>query len=115
MADRVATLMGAHLKVKGQGLPEKLRRGGHMLPRRVRTQAAFLADAVKQAENPHLRVRLDMGRITEAYDACVRHLTKINRWERRRVAVLNFLASVTFNLLVLAALVIVVLIWRGYL
>jgi hypothetical protein len=31
------------------------------------------------------------------------------------VAALDFLASAAFNLLVLAALVIAVLIWRGYL
>lgn len=115
MADRVAALMGEHLKVKGQGLPEKLWRGGRMLPRKIRAQAAFLADACEQAEHPHLRPRIDMGRVTAAYDACVRHLTGINRWERRRVGALNFLASAAFNLLVVAALVVVVLIWRGYL
>lgn len=115
MADRVAALMAEHLKVRGQGLPEKLRRGGRMLPRKVRAEASFLADACKQAENPHLRVRIDMARVTAAYDACVRHLIGLNRWQRRRIALLNFLASATFNLLILAALVITVLVWRGYL
>ncbi|MBC7154528.1 MAG: hypothetical protein H5U19_07955 [Rhodobacteraceae bacterium] len=115
MADRVAELMEERLKVRGAGLPEKLRRGGRLLPRKVRVQAQYLAEACRQAEHPHLRVRVDMARVAGAYDATVRHLTGINRWQRRRVAALDFLASAAFNLLVLAALVIAVLIWRGYL
>ena len=35
MADRVAELMEARLRVKGEGLTAKLKRGGRFLPRRV--------------------------------------------------------------------------------
>lgn len=115
MADRVSELMAEHLKVRGEGLAGKLRRGGRLLPRKLRAQAQYLAEAAEQARHPHLRIRIDMARVTEAYDGLCRHLTSLNRWERRRVALLNLLGSVAFNLLAVGALLIAVLVWRGYL
>jgi hypothetical protein len=115
MADRAAELMEEHLKVRGKGLADKLRRDGRLLPRKIRAQARYLAEAAEQAQHPHLRTRIDMARTTEAYDSLCRHLTTLNLWERRRIAALNVLGSVAFNLLLLAALFIAVLVWRGYL
>lgn len=115
MADRVADLMGEHLKVKGKGLSQILRRGGRLLPRKIRAQARYLAEAAEQAQHPHLRLRIDMARVTEAYDGVCRHLTSLNLWERRRIAALNLLGSVAVNLLLLAAMLIAVLVWRGFL
>lgn len=115
MADRVAALMEEHMKVSGKGLADKLRRSGRLLPRKLRVEARVLAEAEEQARHPHLRIRIDMARVSEAYDGLCRHLTALNRWQRRRVAILNLLGSVAFNLLVVAALLIAVLVWRGYL
>lgn len=115
MADRVSELMGEHLKVAGKDLPGRLRRGGRLLPRKLRAQARFLSEAAEQARHPHLRIRIDMARVTEAYDNLCRHLTTLRKWERRRIAMLNLLGSIAFNLLAVAALLIAVLVWRGFL
>lgn len=115
MADRAADLMEEHLKIRGKGLAEKLRRGGRLLPRKIRAQARLLAEAAEQARHPHLRLRIDMARTTEAYDSLCRHLTTLSRWERRRIAALNLLGGLAFNMLLLAALLIAVLLWRGFL
>jgi hypothetical protein len=114
MADRVAQLMEERLRIKGRGLGEKLRRGGRYLPRKVRTQAAYLAQAAAEAQVPRLQMRLDSERIATAYDACVRYLKPLGQGARRKAALLNFITSVAATLLVTAALVIVVLVWRGY-
>lgn len=115
MADRVAELMGEHLRVKGQSLSDKLRRGRRKLPRNVQVQATFLAEAARWADDPRLRVQLDMEKVAEAYDICCRHLVGLNRWERRRAVVMNFLGQIAFIVLVVSALVVGVLVWRGFL
>jgi hypothetical protein len=114
MADRVAGLMEQRMKVSGSGLDEKLRRGGKRLPRNVREAAQMVADASMLSQNPKLLMRIDQEAVAKAYDTAVRYLTKLDAKDRRIGAILDFAASVAFSLLVVAALVFVVLRWRGF-
>lgn len=115
MADRVASLMDERLGIGGDGLSAKLKKGGRLLPRKVRGAAERLARAAEMAKSPKLMMQLDMGEIAEAYDLCVRHLGTISRRERRIGALVGMLASVALGLLVLAVIVLAVLRWRGFL
>lgn len=115
MADRVASLMDERLGIGGDGLSAKLKKGGRLLPRKVRGAAERLARAAEMAKSPKLMMQLDMGEIAEAYDLCVRHLGTISRRERRIGALVGVLASVALGLLVLAVIVLAVLRWRGFL
>jgi hypothetical protein len=114
MADRVAGLMEQRLKISGQGLEEKLRKGGKLLPRNVRAAAQRVAEASILAQNPKLLTRIDQEAVAKAYDTAVRYLTRLGAKDRRIGAVLNFAASVAFSLLIVAALVFAVLRWRGF-
>lgn len=114
MADRVAGLMEERLRVRGAGLSEKLRKGGRMLPRKVRAQAAFLAQAAALAQNPKLMLQLDQAAVALAYDVCVKHLGGVNAWDRRKGAIVGVVASMAASALVLGALLLVVLRWRGF-
>lgn len=115
LADRVAQLMEDRLRIRGQGLAEKLRRGGRLLPRRVRAEAEYLARASAEAQVPKLALRLDHERITRAYDACVRYLKPLGAGARRKAVLLNLATSLAIVALGTFALVLVVLVWRGYL
>lgn len=115
MADRVAGLMEERLRVRGQGLATKLRRGGRNLPRKVRNEAALLAAAADQARSPKLMLQLDHERVSRAYDTCVRYLSPLGRGARAKTYVLDLAASLGLVVVVTAALVIGVLVWRGYL
>jgi hypothetical protein len=112
MADRVADLMEDRLRIGGTGLAAKLRRGGRLLPRRVRAQAAFLAEASAKASVPKLLLQLDHQRIASAYDACLRHLSPIGAGKRRRAYLFHLLVSAALAVFVAAALVIGVIVWR---
>lgn len=114
MADRVAGLMEERLQVRGAGLTEKLRKGGRLLPRRVRAQAQVLAQAAVLAQNPKLMMQLDHAALAQAYDVCVKHLGRLNAWDRRKGAILGVAASIAASVLVLGALLLVVLRWRGF-
>ena len=115
MANRVASLMDERLGVGGADLSAKLKKGGRLLPHKVRVAAGKLAKAADMAKNPKLLMQLDEGEVAEAYDLCVRHLGSIDRKERRIGALVGFLASVALGVLVLAVAVLVVLRWRGFL
>lgn len=115
MADRVAQLMEERLKLRGQGLAEKLRRGGRGLPKRLREAGTVLAEAAALAQNPKLQAQIDHELVAAAYDSCLKELGGVNAGERRMTALVNFLASVTVSLMLLAALVAGLLYWRGLL
>jgi len=115
MADRVAALMEQRLHARGSGLAAKLARRGRALPRRVRAAASTLGQAAEMAQNPKLLIQIDDSQVAAAYDICLRYLGPLGRGARRKTAALNILASIAFSLMVVAALVVAVLVWRGYL
>ena len=114
MADRVAALMEQRLRVRGTGLGEKLRKGGRLLPRRVRAAAEILQTGAVMAQNPKLWAQVDQQAVAQAYDTCVRHLNGVDGGDRRKGALVGVAASAAFSLLVVAALLLVVLHWRGF-
>ena len=115
MADRVAQLLEERLGLGGRGIRAKLRRGGRLLPRKVREGAELLATAAAQAQNPKLLGQVDMSAVADAYDTCVRHLTKIDPAARRRDTIAGMFAFVGYGLLFLMIAVLSVMVWRGYL
>lgn len=114
MADRVAGLMEERLRVRGQGLSEKLRKGGRLLPRKVRAAAEVLAQGATMAQNPKLLLQVDQAAVAAAYDICVRHLGGVNGGDRRKGLLVGVAASMAMSVLVVALLVIAVLVWRGF-
>jgi hypothetical protein len=113
MADRVAALMEQRMRIGGASLSEKLRRGGRALPRGVRAEADFLAEACRQAANPKLLPQIDRGRVAQAHDACMRHLQGLDRAARRRATLMGIASSIAFSLFAVALLVLAILRWRG--
>jgi len=115
MAERIAELMEERLGVRGNGLADKLRRGGRKLPARVRAEAELLAEAAAQADNPKLLARLDHARIARAYDQCLKHLRRARIWERRADAVLSLAGRLALIVIAVAALALGLAWWRGVL
>lgn len=115
MAERVAQLLEERLHLRGQGLAEKLRRGGRLLPRKVRAAAEALVEAQELAQNPRLIPMIDTERVSEAYDLCVGHLRQVGRGERLKGAALEIAGSIAFRLLAVFAILVAVLVLRGFL
>ncbi len=107
-------LLRKKLGVKDKTLIASVRRAKRRLPRKVYKQALVLAEAEQMAEHPKLRMVLDMPRLEKASDEVQGHLNAINLAERRWGWFLSFLGSLALGLIVLAALAVFVLRWRGY-
>ncbi len=114
MADRVAQLLEERLGIKASDLASGLRKGGRALPRRVREAGELLAVSAAKAKHPKLLGQIDMGAVTEAYDACVRHLMTIDPAGRRRDTFSGMVRFVGGGILLLAIGIIAVLVWRGF-
>ncbi|MGO4913869.1 hypothetical protein [Pseudogemmobacter sp. W21_MBD1_M6] len=114
-AEHISALLRDKLGMRGKDLEARLRKAGRLVPRRVRSDALFLAQASKLAANPKLVKMIDPARANAAYDACVRHFEAIDVAARRRNQFLNWLGGIAFMVLVLFAAIITVLVWRGFL
>ena len=112
MADRVAALMEERLRIRGTGLDIKLRRGGRLLPRKVRAAAEALSEAAAMAYSPKLSRLIDDAVVADNYDLCVRYLGGIDLADRRRGAVIGVAASIAGSLLVVGVIVLAILGWR---
>jgi len=108
MADRVAGLMEERLGIRGNGLSEKLQRGGRSLPRQVRSAAKELADFAEKAKNPKLLVQIDQARVATCYDICLRHLSALRAGSAGLRIVGRITVTVVLGLLVMGALVMMV-------
>lgn len=114
-ADEIAALIGARLGVSGQGLEVKLRRAGRLLPRRIRRDAETVAEAARLSDHPRLAKRLSGRDHDKAYRDCKRFLERIDGSERIVRFALGIVTANALNVLVVGALLIAVLLWRGYL
>lgn len=115
MSDRVAGLIEQRLGIRGQGLPEKLRRGGRHLPRRVRRAAQNLAQADQTAMNPRLAIRLDAASLARDYETCMKYLRPLNRRARVMTWITGLAARLALACLLLGVLVLAVMYQRGQL
>lgn len=100
MADRVADMMEERLRIRGRGLKAKLKRGGRLLPRKVRAAAEALADAAERGQNPKLLIKVDMGKVAQDYDICVHHLANVTQKGGFASLLLGVAATVAMGLLV---------------
>ncbi len=114
MAEEVAVLMKERLSIRGRDLAAKLRHTGRMMPKRLKREAAYLAEAVKLSKNPRLLKMIDMERVEAAHRDCLEFLQNVDAVDRRKGVVLGILASLAMTFLVVSTLVIIVLVWRGY-
>lgn len=115
MVERVSQLLEEKLGLGGRDMATKLRRGSRLLPRKVRDAAGRLARADEKAKNPKLRSQIDMGRVAQDYDICVRHLSAIDTVSRRRGAFMSMVESVGIGILIFGIGAIGLAWWLGYL
>ena len=114
MVDEVREGLVDKLRVRGRSLDVQVQRAGRLLPRRVKRDATYLAQAMALADNPKLARMVDMAQARQAHERVLGFLGGIDPGAQRRTAALNLVASIAFALLVTAVLVLFVLVQRGF-
>ena len=106
-ADGLAQMMAERLGIRrGETLAEKLRKGGRLLPRKVRREAEFIAETEARLAVPKFAFQYDAARISRAEKAVRRFLEEVDPADRRKGIVLGILGWIAFNFLLISGLVI---------
>lgn len=112
---RLLALADEKFGVRADRLDVAMRKIGRRVPKKVHRQAAFLAQAQQMAGNPNLMLQIDADGVARAYEVVFETLQAEDRADRRKGAILGTLGALSFNLILLFALVLGFLVWRGVL
>ncbi len=113
--ERLETLLGQKFGASRGTLEVRVRKAGRLLPRWVRRAVLQVAEAQAALEGPpKLAVRIDQPGVERAFRNAERWLQEVDAADRRRGAILGMLGAMVFNLLVLAVLLLILLMWRGF-
>ncbi len=105
----------AKFGVRAKTVQRAMRKVGRRVPARLHKQAAVIVAAHKLGGNPKLMRQVDEGAVSRAFELLQAHLETIDVRKRRTDRILDVLGSVSFNLIVLCAVMVVFLRWRGVL
>ena len=114
LSDRLTVLMRDKLDVRADSFPRALHRAGRQLPRRLRQDGATILAAMDRAQNPRLARVTDGEGPHHAARRIERYLAGLDPVASRARARAYLFADLAFRLAVVVALVIGVLVWRGY-
>lgn len=112
---KVLAGLRAKLGVRARTLPKAMKRAGRRLPREAHRAAEVLIQARSHMQHPKLARMVDETSMVSAQAVLERHLDQIDPKERRKDFVLSMLGAQALNVLGVAALVIGLLKWRGFL
>ncbi|SFL35130.1 hypothetical protein [Shimia haliotis] len=110
----VLALAKAKFGVRGRSLEKAMKKVGRRVPNWVHKEVRVIGEARGLTGHPKLMMQMDHARVEKAFDAITAHLETVDRRERRIDRILDVLGSLSFNLIVLTALVILFLRWHGF-
>ncbi|MDS9466121.1 hypothetical protein RGQ15_00825 [Paracoccus sp. MBLB3053] len=116
-ADEVASLMAARFGGVRRGhhadLAQMLKRRGGALPRKLRREARFIAEADRVSGQPKLARQVDFDKFDHAHRALTAYLRPLGQGSRFLGGAVNVAASVIFGLMILGALALWIMKVRG--
>lgn len=114
LVERIYGLLGEKLGVTGRTLEARVRRAGRVLPRFVRQAAKELVSADQMSRAPKMLLRIDSGQVSAAYATCLKHLEAIDQNGLRSQARFSLAATIIVQICLVAAVLLTVLRWRGF-
>lgn len=105
----------ATYRVKGRDLKQSYRRSRHLLPRSVRRSLRDLVEAGGMLGHPKLERLVDFPKLSKDADWVETHLGSIDVGEQRRTRIINFVAVLAFNLLLVTVGFVLWMVWTGQL
>lgn len=115
LVDRIFTLLGERLGVRGKTLEARFRKAGRLVPKRARAPIKVLIEAEKMAQNPTIAIRIDPEALAAAYDKAVLELGDVDRDAEKSRKRFNMAALLGVQILLIAVVFVAVMRWRGFL
>lgn len=114
-SERLVTLINDRLGVNAKTFPTAFQKVRRRLPRKIQLQGDVFVKGLAQMGHPRLRQTVDMSRLEIAENAIREYLESIDVADRRKGWWLNLLGGIAFNVLAVIAILLIFLVWRGYL
>ena len=111
--DEIRQLMETHLRIRGKTLEQQVRKAGLLLPRALRRDATYLAQAATVMQHPKLARMVDRVKATSAHARLAQFLKSVDPKDRAKGRLLAWLGSLAFAFLVVVIITVVVLVQRG--
>lgn len=111
--DEIRALLDQKLGVRARTFEAQVRKARRYIPRNLRRELIYFAQAQALADNPKLQRMIDRARLDSAHRNAVSFLERVDLSQRRRTTALSIAASIAFGLLVTAIVVLVVVVQRG--
>lgn len=113
--NRVADALRAKLGLHAKSLQDLQGKARRRLPGHIHTKVVALSQAEQLLTHPKLSRTLDSAALSRAADEVQTHLDTIDLSEKRKDWWLGMLGGLAFNMIAFCTLLVVVLVWRGYL
>ncbi|SEV96281.1 hypothetical protein SAMN04488515_0423 [Cognatiyoonia koreensis] len=113
VADEMRTLFEQRLRIKGRSLEQQVHKAGRALPRKVRSDARSVVDALAVQGNPKLARMVDEKRIAQSGRNVVAYLKTIDPQDRLKGQVLSWLGAVSAFGIILFVVLVWVAVKRG--
>jgi len=111
--DTVREKLRSRLGARGRTLAKALRSAGRSLPKPARQAGQRLVQLQRMVAHPRLRRLVNRNEVDAALAELTAPLDGIDPAERRKDRLLGFAASAVFNVLLLSALMVAFMRWRG--
>ncbi|MDO7608971.1 MAG: hypothetical protein MUQ96_12860 [Loktanella sp.] len=109
----VRKLMETQLRCRGKTLHVQVRKAGRLLPRNMRRDAVYLAQAETVMHHPKLSRMVDVDKAAKAHGRLVDFLSKVDPKDRAKGVLLAWLGSLAFAAIVVFIIVVTVMVKRG--
>jgi len=112
--EQLCLLMNERLGLSQPNLVKTVRKLGRRLPPRQANNAQVVIDAIAKADHPRLFAQISEGDIHKANARLTEYLEGIDRKKMRIDGAIRLASGLAFNLLILAAILLIVLRLRGF-
>lgn len=110
---RLEEMLQVKLGVRGGTLERRLKRAGRLLPRRARVAGRVLTETERKLIHPALMRQVDPLMVSSAFNEIEAYLKSIDPAERRKSKMLNWMGGTVVNLMIIGALVLAFIHWKG--
>ncbi|QBY00969.1 hypothetical protein E2K80_09710 [Rhodophyticola sp. CCM32] len=113
--EEARALISEHLGIRAPTFRRAVARAGRLLPPQARQAATQLLELDRRIQHPKLAARTDPAMAEQALASLNRQLRSIEPGKRQAQARAFFWAEIGFRAALVLALLVTVLVWRGYL
>lgn len=115
LASELSALLARQAGARGPTLAVQLKRADRLLTRRARKGGQAVVAALELGGTPRMQRMIDERAVRRGARDLRSHLKTLQPWDRRKGQVLGVLGAISGGIILITAVTVAVLAWRGFL